>query len=251
LRSSGSSFPTRSRSSSSNRSGPDRTDPAGTFDRKLLAQDTLAAARALLGARLVRTDGAGRRVGRIVEVEAYIGEDDQASHARFGETARNRVMYGRPGVAYVYLVYGMYDCLNVVTEPASRPAAVLVRAVEPLDGMEQMRAARVAWLARRPSLSANALARERARLASIPSDRLASGPGLVAAAFSIDRTHTGTDLCDPRSSLHLETGAAGPQFEVEAGRRLGIGYAGEPWVGMPWRFVIRGNPAVSRPPIRG
>ena len=87
------------------------------IDRALLAGPTLEAARALLGARLVRDDATGRRVGRIVEVEAYIGRDDRASHARFGRTARNAVMFGPPGQAYVYLVYGMYDCLNVVTEP--------------------------------------------------------------------------------------------------------------------------------------
>ena len=88
--------------------------------------------------------GRARRVGRIVEVEAYIGEDDLASHARFGPTDRNRVMYGPPGTAYVYLVYGMHHCLNVVTEPAGRPAALLVRAVEPIDGVDAMRAAREA-----------------------------------------------------------------------------------------------------------
>ncbi|HEX4898100.1 MAG TPA: DNA-3-methyladenine glycosylase, partial [Candidatus Limnocylindrales bacterium] len=103
--------------------------------RARLAGSTLDAARSVLGARLVREDpGRLTRVGRIVEVEAYIGTDDLASHARFGPTARNAVMLGPPGVAYVYLVYGMYDCLNVVTEPEGRPAALLIRAVEPVDG---------------------------------------------------------------------------------------------------------------------
>ena len=98
-------------------------------DRARLAGPTLEAARGLLGTRLVRDDETGRRSGRIVEVEAYIGVDDRASHARFGPTARNRPMFGSPGHAYVYLVYGIYDCLNIVTEPAGSPAAVLVRAV--------------------------------------------------------------------------------------------------------------------------
>jgi DNA-3-methyladenine glycosylase len=88
-----------------------------------------------VGAHLVcERPGADRRVGRIVEVEAYIGEADLASHARFGQTARNAVMFGPPGMAYVYLVYGMHECLNVVTEPEGRPAAVLIRAVEAIEG---------------------------------------------------------------------------------------------------------------------
>ena len=88
--------------------------------RAILSEPTLDAGRELLGARIVREEAAGARVARIVEVEAYIGEDDRASHARFGRTARNAVMYGLPGTAYVYLVYGMHDCLNIVTEPAGR-----------------------------------------------------------------------------------------------------------------------------------
>jgi DNA-3-methyladenine glycosylase len=160
-------------------------------------------------------------------------------------------MFGPAGVAYVYLVYGMYDCLNVVTEAASRPAALLVRAVEPLEGIEAMRAARIAWLARRRGLAADALERERARLASIRPESLARGPGLVTAALSIDRADTGADLCDPGSPLRLEAAPADePSFEVVSGPRVGIGYAGEPWIAMPWRFAIRGNPAVSGPPIR-
>jgi DNA-3-methyladenine glycosylase len=199
----------------------------------------------------VREDDRGRRSGRIVEVEAYIGEDDLASHARFGRTERNQVMYGLPGVAYVYLVYGMYDCLNVVTEPAERPAAVLVRAVEPIEGVEAIRAARMAWLPRRRGLSADAVQRERARLASMPPERLARGPGLVAAAFSIDRSDTGTDLCDPDSSLRLETAPdRDPALDVVTGPRLGIAYAGKPWTGVPWRFAARDNPSVSGSPIR-
>src|SRR5664280_2342401 len=96
------------------------------FDRDILAAGTLDAAPLVLGARLIRGSGPGRRVGRIVEVEAYIGDDDLASHARVGRTQRNAVMFGPPGVAYVYLVYGMHNCLNIVTEASGRPAALLV-----------------------------------------------------------------------------------------------------------------------------
>ena len=212
--------------------------PARRFPRELLAGDTLRAARALLGARLVRDPLPGdavpeQRVGRIVEVEAYIGEDDRASHARFGQTDRNRVMFGPPGIAYVYLVYGMYHCLNVVTEPAPRPAALLVRAVEPVSGMVAMRAARAAT---RPGIGTR----------PPPDARLAAGPGLVCAAFSIDRSLTGLDLCDPSSLLRLETA---PEGERAAGvgqtTRIGIAYAGEPWASVPWRFIVPGSPSLS------
>ena len=137
-------------------------------------------------------------MGRIVEVEAYIGEDDRASHARFGRTARNAVMYGPPGIAYVYLVYGMYDCLNIVTEPEGRPAALLVRAVEPLEGIEAMRrpGSTVGGEAGRPPTDRRRT-RPRRPPGAAARDRLASGPGLVAAAFGIDRTMTGLDLLDP------------------------------------------------------
>jgi DNA-3-methyladenine glycosylase len=190
-------------------------------------------------------------VGRIVELEAYIGEEDLASHARFGRTARNAVMHGPPGIAYVYLVYGMYDCLNIVTEPDGQPAALLVRAVEPLEGIGAMRSARLAsWRRRRKQPpAAEAEAAEAARLDALPADRLASGPGLVAAAFGIDRTMTGLDLLDPDSSLRLEASPpTEPRPVIETTPRIGIGFAGAPWTGVPWRFIVAGHPSVSGPP---
>ncbi len=197
--------------------------------------------------RLVRDDATGWRAGRIVEVEAYIGRDDRASHARFGETARNRIMFGPPGHAYVYLVYGMYDCLNVVTELEGVPAAVLVRAVEPLDGIDAMRVDRVVRAAtRRRSLTPVRAAADAARIASLPAARLASGPGLVAAAFGLDTGWTGMDLCDRASTLRLERPPAGePDPDVVATARIGVAYAGEPWSSRPWRFAERGHPSVS------
>jgi DNA-3-methyladenine glycosylase len=196
-------------------------------------------------------------VGRIVELEAYIGEEDRASHARFGRTARNAVMHGPPGIAYVYLVYGMYDCLNIVTEPEGRPAALLVRAVEPLEGIEAMRSDRLAsWRRRRkqPAETADAEAAEAAeaaRLVRLPATRLASGPGLVAAAFGIDRTMTGLDLLDPSSPLRIEAAPPGePRPPVETTPRVGIDFAGAPWTDVPWRFVIAGHPSVSGSPAR-
>jgi DNA-3-methyladenine glycosylase len=220
--------------------------------RELLSRPTLEVAPELLGMLLVRDDvrdeAGSRRVGRIVEVEAYLGPDDRASHARFGETARSRPMYGEPGRAYVYLVYGMYHCLNVVTGPIGSPHAVLVRAVEPLEGIDAIRAARIqAELRSRRSLGTADIAHIRARIDRAPAARLAAGPGLVGAAFGLDRSLTGSDLLDPARPVHLEPRpAVDPAPQVETSRRVGIDFAGEPWVDRPWRFTIAGNPSVSR-----
>lgn len=183
-----------------------------------------------------------------MEVEAYIGEDDLASHARFGQTARNAVMYGPPGIAYVYLVYGMHECLNVVTEPEGRPAAVLICAVEPLAGEAAMRAARIERATRR-SMDASERSRAASRLNHLAAARLAAGPGLVAAAFDITRADTGADLMDPAASLRIEPGAA-PSHLV-ATPRFGIGYAAEPWRSRPWRLIDPASPAVSGARPRG
>jgi DNA-3-methyladenine glycosylase len=217
------------------------------FPRDILAGPSLDAARALLGARLVREpvpgqdgpgDATGRRIGRIVEVEAYIGERDLASHARMGRTPRNEVMFGPPGVAYVYLVYGMHHCLNVVTEPASRPAALLIRAVEPLEGVAGMRAASESARASRTASTSTSR--------TVPDARLAAGPGLVGRAFGIDRSHTGLDLCDPGSPLRLEARPEDePPPEIRATPRIGIAYAGEPWASLPWRLLVSGSPSLS------
>lgn len=217
--------------------------------RSTLAGPTLEAARALLGTLLVR-EGPGDlvRAGRIVEVEAYIGLDDRACHARFGRTARNGVMFGPPGRAYVYRVYGMYDCLNVVTEPEGMPAAVLVRAVDPLVGLEPMRRARALVVAARHRWPPERVASELARVEQLPPERLAAGPGLVGAVFELDPSWSGLDLCLPGSPLRLHARPADePEPAVAAGPRVGVDYAGEPWRSVPWRFAIAGHPAVSRP----
>jgi DNA-3-methyladenine glycosylase len=215
-----------------------------TFPRDVFAGDTEAAAQRLIGARLVRGSGPDARVGRIVEVEAYIGQEDLASHARVGRTKRNAVMFGPPGAAYVYLVYGMHNCLNVVTEAESRPAAVLIRAVEPLGGVDEMRASRLGVLGGGPGRP-EAAELSRRRIEALPAARLASGPGLVCAAFSIDRRDDGRDLCDPSSELRLEIGAEDEPLPIAAGPRIGINYAPEPWLSRPWRFFVPGHAAVS------
>jgi DNA-3-methyladenine glycosylase len=201
----------------------------------------------------VRDDETGRREGRIVEVEAYGGPDDRASHARFGSTRRNQVMAGPPGIAYVYLVYGMYDCLNVVTGPAGDASAVLIRAVEPLVGLDRMRADRLTVTARRRAgRTPEALEAARERLARSAGHRLASGPGMVAAAFGIDTSWTGRDLCAADAALRLDRDPTDPADAVpdEAVRvtaRIGVDYAGPGWSERPWRFAIAGHASVSGP----
>jgi DNA-3-methyladenine glycosylase len=143
----------------------------------------------------------------------------------------------------------MYDCLNVVTEAAGEPAALLVRGVEPLIGVEAMRVDRVVRsTGRRRSPSAERAATEALRIARLPDERLASGPGLVAAAFGLDTSWTGLDLCDPSSPLRLELAPSGERRPVVATTaRLGIDYAGAPWTSRRWRFIERGHPSVSGP----
>jgi DNA-3-methyladenine glycosylase len=164
-------------------------------------------------------------------------------------TERNAIMYGPPGVAYVYLVYGMHDCLNVVTEPAGRPAAVLIRAVEPLTGMRAMRDARLERELARRRLDTAGRHRVIGRLAEVPDDRLASGPGSVTAAFDIDRSLSGLDLCASLGALRLEAAPVTDRSpRVRATARVGIAYAGAPWTTKRWRFIDATSPAISRGP---
>jgi len=184
--------------------------------------DVLEVARDLLGCLLVVPTRTGRRVsGRIVETEAYRGPEDRASHAYGGRrTARTETMYGAGGTAYVYFVYGMYHQFNVVTNAAEVPHAVLVRALEPVEGVDLMR--------RR---------RGRAR----PRD-LASGPGKLCIALGIDRGFDRADLRGDR--VWIEAGAALRAREIASGPRVGIDYAGA-WAARPWRFWVRESPCVS------
>ncbi len=193
------------------------------LSRDFFARDTLTVAREMLGQRLVRVLDGARLAGRIVEVEAYVGEADQASHARPGRTRRNAPMYGPPGHAYVYLIYGMHNCLNVVTEREGFPAAILVRALEPLEGVDRMRALRGG----RPDLP------------------LTSGPARLCQALDVDRRFDGADLCTPDALLFLEADAYLPDEAVATGPRVGVRGDGAALTA-PWRFYQRGSPHVSR-----
>ena len=191
--------------------------------RGFFTRDTLTVARDLLGQRLVRVLDGARFSGRIVEVEAYVGEEDRACHARCGRTERNAPMYGPPGHAYVYFIYGMHHCLNVVTEREGYPAAVLIRALEPLEGIEGMRA----------------------RRGDRPDVQLTSGPARLCQALDIDRRFDGADLCAPDALLFLEQDAPVPDEAVVTGPRVGV-RGDEVAVTVPWRFYIRDNQHVSR-----
>jgi DNA-3-methyladenine glycosylase len=192
------------------------------LSRDFFARDTLVVARALLGQRLVRVLGGRRLSGRIVEVEAYVGEEDAASHARPGRTRRNAPMYGPPGHAYVYLIYGMYHCFNVVTECEGFPAAILIRGLEPLEGLEVMRE----------------------RRGGRPDDQLTSGPGRLCEALFIDRQFDGVDLCSPTAHLFLEEGEPVSDDGVATGPRINV-RGNESALNAPWRFYVQGNRHVS------
>jgi len=175
---------------------------------KALETDVLHAGSVLLGAHLVR----GGRRARIVEVEAYRAEDDAGSHAHRGRTKRNDVMFGRAGIAYVYFNYGVHWMLNVTAHPEGRAAALLVRAAEPLEGLDEMFAGRPR--AKRP-------------------EDLLSGPGKLASAFDITGGDYGVDLFDPKSELRVEPGKT--VMNVVRDVRIGLGKGrGEE---LPWRFV--------------
>ena len=192
------------------RKSPNDAIPTGkTLPRDFYIRDTETVALELLGKHLVHRSAIGVRIGRIVEAEAYIGPHDRASHSARGVTPRTRVMFGPPGHAYVYLVYGIHHCLNVVTEPKGHGAAVLLRALEPVYGI----------------------------------DKRTCGPGLLCRAMGIDRRLNGCDLCG--EELFIAEADKEP-FAVMRRPRIGVDYAGE-WAERPLRFYIKGNPHVSRP----
>jgi DNA-3-methyladenine glycosylase len=193
--------------------------------RAFYLQSTLVVARRLLGKVLVHETADGVAAGRIVETEAYRGPADRAAHSRGGHrSARNDVMYGPPGHAYVYFVYGMHHCVNVVTRPVDVPEAVLIRALEPVAGV--------------------ALMRTRRGIADGAEWRLCRGPGALCQALGIDRARNGADLT--RGALTIRSAAAVPSRLVVRTPRIGVDYAGD-HAAHPWRFVVATSSAVSGP----
>ena len=184
------------------------------FPRDFYNRPTLTVARELIGARLVRILDSAKLVGLITETEAYISEKDLACHAKAGLTPRTRVMYGEPGYAYVYFTYGNHWMLNVVTEKEGFPAAVLIRAIQPIDGMEIM-------LERR-------------------SGRDTFGPGKICQAMGIKKSENGADLTGTASGVWIEAGVQVPNSLVTKSPRVGLNNTPEPWLSKPWRFLVKG-----------
>jgi len=185
--------------------------PAQFYDR-----DVVEVARELLGMKLVRSADGIRQEGIIVETEAYKGESDLACHARSGKTSRNAVMYGPPGRAYIYFTYGRHWMLNCVCQGEGLPAAVLIRAIHPTVGLEEI------------------AARRKGR----PPSQWADGPAKLCQAFRIDGGLNGINLTDPLGPLYFSKSIPPEAASVIATPRIGINYAPEPWLSMPWRFYI-------------
>ncbi|MEW6030721.1 MAG: DNA-3-methyladenine glycosylase [Chloroflexota bacterium] len=180
--------------------------------RKFYNRPTLTVARELIGARLVRILDGVKLVGIITETEGYIGEEDLACHARAGRTPRTQVMYGPPGHAYVYFTYGNHWMLNAVTEREGFPAAVLIRAVQPVEGAEVMSARR--------------------------KGRDTLGPGKLTQAMGIGKGENGADLTEAGPGLWIEAGISVPDSVVTIGPRVGLNNTPEPWKSRPWRFFV-------------
>ncbi|WP_370948630.1 DNA-3-methyladenine glycosylase [Amycolatopsis sp. cg5] len=190
------------------------------FDRDELSIDPVDLAKLLLGSVIESTGPDGTVGVRLVEVEAYRGQDDPASHCYRGKTPRNAVMFGPAGFLYVYFVYGMHFCANVVGTEEGVPGAVLLRAGEVVSGLDVVRK-------RRPTARGPA--------------ELAKGPAILTSVLGLDKAQDGADLLSPSSSVRLYTGDRIPESQIKSGPRVGVAMA----MDTPWRFWIDGSPAVS------
>ena len=185
--------------------------------REFYNRPTLTVARELLGATLVRVENNVRVAGMIVETEAYVGESDLGCHAKAGKTPRTEIMFGQAGRAYVYFTYGMHWMLNAVTEVEGFPAAVLIRAIQPLEGLDIIAS----------------------RRGNQPRTRWTDGPAKLAQALGIDKSFNGVDLCSRKGELWIEDGESISDESVTIGARVGLYTVPEPWKSKPWRFLVK------------
>jgi len=200
--------------------------------RSFYEQDSITVAQNLLGKYLVHVIDGEELVGKIVEAEAYMGIEDKAAHSYNNRrTPRTEVMYGPAGHAYVFLIYGMYCCMNVVTAEVNNPQAVLIRALEPVSGLNRM--------------SLRRYSKKYDELKKSQIINLANGPGKLCVAMGIDMSNYGDDLCGDRLFI---TEGSNEKFDVVSSRRINIDYAEEA-VYYPWRFYIENNPYVSKPHV--
>ncbi len=200
------------------------------LDRSFYTRDSITVARELLGKNVVRRIGGNELVGRIVETEAYMGYEDKAAHSYKGRrTERNEIMYHIGGYSYVYMIYGMYYCVNAVAAVPDIPQAALIRAVEPLSGLEEM--------------SQNRFSSSYTSLTKAQVKNLTSGPGKLCKAMSIDKRLNGVDLCSLGELYICDENPT--SFEIASSPRIGIDYA-EEYKDVPWRFFIKDNIFVSK-----
>lgn len=198
------------------------------LEREFYNRDSIVVAKELLGKVLVHEVDGQRITAKIIETEAYMGVEDKAAHSYGGRrTSRVEVMYGSPGFSYIFLIYGMYCCFNIVTNEKEIPQAVLIRAVEPLEGTE--------WMAQRR------FGKPFEELTKSQRRGLTNGPGKLCGALSLDRSHNGIDLCG--NDIYVEESKS-HNFSVVTTKRVGIDYAEEA-KDYPWRFYIEGNEYVS------
>lgn len=194
------------------------------LDRKFFNQDTLKVAQGLLGKYIVRVKNGRKIMGKIVETEAYMGFNDLASHASKGKTKRTELMFGNSGMVYIYLIYGMYYCFNIVTEKKDFPAAVLIRALEPIfKNSEKLNTQRdITFL-----------------------HKLANGPGKLSRYLEINKTFNGEDVINSKKLWIEDNGCAISKKDIISTERVGVGYA-KHCANYPWRFYIRDNLFISK-----
>ena len=179
----------------------------------------------LIGKKLVRIQNGKRLAGIITETEAYQGQEDLACHARVGKTKRNEAMFGKAGCAYIYFTYGMHWLLNIVADMPGFPAAVLIRAVLPVEGLDL-------------------LAQNRPMLANSP--KWLNGPAKLTQAFGLDGSLNGHDLTEPESKVFLEEGIILPGALIQSSPRIGLGKTPEPWLSIAWRWEIKPEEVYNR-----